>query len=598
MMKRPAGQESREKSAFPYLGILLLFLGLLWLFRAVLLGSGYFFGDFANQDLPKLFYNAREILKGNFPAWCPYHDLGRPFGQMAWHCIFYPLYLLCLPFAKNLASFEKAVSLVYIFQVFWGALGVYFLLRFWKVSRAAATAGAAAAGYCASVVITITSANNGAGYGWLPWVMLGLEYVKVYAQESFSLRGWRAAILTGAALGLAFLVGVIQRMPYMAAFLLGFFIFSSLSLLREKKALLRYCVYALGALILSVCFSALLLFPAFEYYANSGRPDVDIYKEISNQARWLFFLTNLVPGIFGRVNAPGSTPDWNFFWGSDNFLPGQFWQFWCRVSYGGLFAFLGILLIPFFLFREKKLLYYFLALSALLATLYIYGLENPLQYGLAAIIKPLRSLRIPVRYAYFISLPLGLLSAFLLDAYWPKAKQKIPLGFWLFALVSVLLLAGSFFLTSSYVPNSPFAQKLYNAAFCRQGLLLGAGLIFYFLAARGFGEATKWGVALLVLLDLISFGGEINASPRSAAEENQSNPVVLLMQNERLKAGPNGRFRYRWDAVQASQKTVLWELDSVNGYIMTRTFFEEPLFVSFVTRYVRSFVFCMYVAKA
>ena len=62
-----------ERKELKWFGAALLALGLFWLFRAVLLGTGFFFGDFANQDLPKLFFNAGELLQGRFPAWCPYN---------------------------------------------------------------------------------------------------------------------------------------------------------------------------------------------------------------------------------------------------------------------------------------------------------------------------------------------------------------------------------------------------------------------------------------------------------------------------------------------------------------------------------------------
>ncbi|MBR6462910.1 hypothetical protein IKS73_07225, partial [bacterium] len=415
-----------------WFGAALLALGLIWLFRAVLMGTGFFFGDFANQDLPKLFFNAGELLQGRFPAWCPYHDLGRPFGQMAWHSIFYPLYLACVPLAKDLAAFEKAVSFIYVFQVLFGAFGVYFLLRFWKVSRPAATAAAAAAGYCASIVITMTSANNGAGYGFIPWIMLAMEHMKAEAENKLNLKTISLSAIGGGALGFCFLIGVIQRMPYMAAFLIVFFIYELIELRKEKQAFLRFIAQSAVFLFVGLLISAILIVPAAEYYGNSARPDQDIYKNVSDQASWYFFLTNIIPDLFGRVKAPGNGSDWNLFWGGDSWHIGQFWQYWCRVAYTGLWPFLALLLIPVYLKKHFSLKALIFFLIAVIATLYIYGLENPFQYFLAYLIKPLRNLRIPVRYAYFISLPVSILFAFTFDQFWPKEKTEIKSGFWLF----------------------------------------------------------------------------------------------------------------------------------------------------------------------
>lgn len=567
----------RTRDGHNFIGAALLALGLLWLFRSVLLGTGFFFGDFANQDLPKLFFNAGELLNGRFPAWCPYHDLGRPFGQMAWHSVFYPLYLLCVPLAKDLAAFEKAVSFIYVFQVFFGALGVYFLLRFWKVSRPAATAAAAAAGYCASVVITMTSANNGAGYGFIPWVMLSLEHMRAEAENKLSLKTLSLSVIGGGALGCCFLVGVIQRMPYMAAFLCAFFLYELIELRKEKQALLRFLLQ--GALFLAVglLISAILVVPGLEYYGNSGRPEQDIYKNVSDQASWYFFLTNIIPDLFGRVKAPNSGSDWNIFWGGDNWHIGQFWQYWCRVAYTGLWPFLALLLVPAYLKKHFSLRALVFFLIALIAVLYIYGIENPFQYFIAYLIKPLRNLRIPVRYAYFISLPVSLLFAFVFDQFWPTEKTEIKKGFWLFLFASLFIIGIAVIIGLKKVPDNAVTKAVFNFAVLRQYAIFIIGIALYLAACKKEQTITKWAFAALIVFDLVSFGGEINANPQSAAESNAHNPVSMALKGDQISKGPQGRCRYRWDAVQATQKTVVWGLDSVNGYIMTRTRWEQTL---------------------
>ena len=560
-----------------WLGLALLALALFWLFRAVILGTGFFFGDFANQDLPKLFFNAGELLQGRFPAWCPYHDLGRPFGQMAWHSVFYPLYLLCVPFAKDLAAFEKAVSFIYVFQVFFGALGVYFLLRFWKVSRQAATAAAAAAGYCASVVITMTSANNGAGYGFIPWIMLAMEHMKAEAENKISLKSLSLSLIGGGALGFCFLVGVIQRMPYMAAFLFAFFLYELIELRGEKQALIRFLLQGALFLATGLLISAILVVPGLEYYGNSGRPEQDIYKNVSDQASWYFFLTNIIPDLFGRVKAPNSGSDWNLFWGGNSWHLGEFWQYWCRVAYTGLWPFLALLSVPFLLRKKFELRTLFFALVVLIAVLYIYGLENPFQYFLASLVKPLRNLRIPVRYAYFISLPAAILFAFAFDSFWPAEKTEIKKGSWLFLFASLAVIGLAVIIGLKKVPDNAVTKAVFNFAVLRQYVIFLIGIALYLIACKKEQTITKWAFAALIVFDLASFGGEINACPQSAAESNAANPVSMALKADQISKGPKARCRYRWDAVQATQKTVIWGLDSVNGYIMTRTSWEQPL---------------------
>ena len=111
----------------------------------------------------------------------------------------------------------------------------------------------------------------------------------------------------------------------------------------------------------------------------------------------------------------------------------------------------------------------------------------------------------------------------------------------------------------------------------RQYVIFLIGIALYLIACKKEQTITKWAFAALIVFDLASFGGEINACPQSAAESNAVNPVSMALKGDQISKGPQGRCRYRWDAVQATQKTVIWGLDSVNGYIMTRTSWEQPL---------------------
>jgi hypothetical protein len=600
-----AHNQSQQPARSQLYAICILFILTVLFFHQIVTSSGFFFGDFANYEFMKLKFHTGQIARGTAPTWCSYHDLGRPIGQMAWHSPFYPLYIILAPFSSDAVAFEYMVSLVYVFQVFWAALGTFLLLRFWKISVQSALVGALSVAFCSSVVVTMTSANNGAGYSWIPWIMLGLEHLRNHS-DAFSWRGFRMAIITGAAVGCCFLISVIQRAVHEALFIsvFGIFILAQLAFRKQWAALMRFIVYSAAAALLGFAISAVMILPALGYYTQTTRLGSHIYKDTNDQVPWRLVLTNIIPNIFGRVHGIGSAgtwltrrvwpnifewvhgpfnkDTWSLFWGGNVPLQ-EHWNFWCRVNYTGLLPVLSLFLLPWWLWKNRNAMIALFACIALFMLVYMYGIENPLQYAIADTIPIFKGFRIPVRYAFFMSLPLALIAAFILDSIWPKQKSSLTIWFYAFSGAAALLIIAAGLIGLQYVPNADslpglppaflsLIQRIPHRSIMFQLVLLGLFCISYALAARGTIKVVvaKWALVGIVFIDLFMFAGHINNANISAAQSNANNPISALLKKRADDAGPEGRFRFEWNAAQANLRAVMWEVDSYNGYIMSR----------------------------
>lgn len=573
-------------------------------FHQVLTHSGFFFGDFSNYEYVKLKFHTGRIAQGASPAWCSYHDLGRPIGQMAWHSPFYPLYIILAPCTGNAALFEYLVSLVYVFHVFWAGLGTYLLLRHWKISTASAMIGALSVAFCSSIVVTMTSANNGAGYSWIPWIMLCLEYMRSHA-GAFTWRGFRAAVITGAVVGCCFLISVIQRAIHEALFIsiFGAFILARFAFRKQWQALLRFMVYSAVAALLGFMICSVMVLPALGYYTQTTRLGSDIYKDTKDQVPWRLVLTNIIPDIFGRVHGPLSSgtwltrnvkpnifewlhgpfkqETWSVFWGGN--VPQEYWNFWCRVNYTGLLPVLCLFFLPWWLWKKRNAMIALFAGIALFMVLYMYGIENPLQYAVAELIPIFKGFRIPVRYAFFLSLPLAVIAAFMLDSIWPKTKAGVNKYFFVFAAAAAILIIVTGMIGLHYVPASStlsgmppgsdsLIQSIPKRSILFQLVLLILFCCSYAAVARGLIKSStgKWILVGIVFLDLFMFAGHINNARYSATQSNEHNPVTRALKTVADNAGANGRFRFEWNYAQANLRSAMWEIDSYNGYIMSR----------------------------
>jgi len=153
-------------------------------------------------------------------------------------------------------------------------------------------------------------------------------------------------------------------------------------------------------------------------------------------------------------------------------------------------------LLPWWLWKNRNAMVALFACIALFMVLYMYGIENPLQYAVAETIPIFKGFRIPVRYAFFLSLPLALIAAFILDSIWPKEKAPLNKWFYIFTAAAAVLIISAGLAGMRYVPDTsmipglPAAfisliQRIPHRSIIFQLIVLGLFCATYAAAALG-----------------------------------------------------------------------------------------------------------------
>ena len=119
------------------LAIALLCALITLLFADVLFGRVLYLRDLTRYYHPTKKVVAEVIRGGEFPYWDPYHGAGQPLAANAQYEVFYPPQWLVL-----LPDFELGFSLHILLHLYVAAIGMYLMLRGWRLGVAASLFGA------------------------------------------------------------------------------------------------------------------------------------------------------------------------------------------------------------------------------------------------------------------------------------------------------------------------------------------------------------------------------------------------------------------------------------------------------------------------
>jgi hypothetical protein len=209
------------------------------------------------------------------PLWTPVNLSGMPLAANQLAMRFYPPAWLFLFLPLNLTF-----NLLFVFHLFWGGLGVYWLLRTgFEVDTIPAVSGALtfalggkllahAAGGHASLVGAVA---------WMPWALLGTHQV-LHASEGAGGRRWRWAGLAGLALAMQITTHALITL-YTGYFLAAYVVWQQLSnlksLIHSPKSLISILksVYLplLSIPLLAGLLGAAQLLPLVELSGYSNR---------------------------------------------------------------------------------------------------------------------------------------------------------------------------------------------------------------------------------------------------------------------------------------------------------------------------------------
>ncbi len=337
------------------------------------------------------------LAQGEAPLWNPYRGAGQPLMANPNALVLHPTTLLffVLPFE---AAFKASV----ILQILLAGVGFWFLLRDLAASRAAGFLGASVfcfSGYMISLGNLINLLNSAAFMPLTVW--LGLRAVR----RGFAPWGSLAAL----SLAVQFLAGEPAILICTLAALVGAVGIASASdgpasaTLRLKKA----AVLA-GAVTLGFALSMVGTLPALELAARSERgAGFDKAEALKWSQPPLAMLQMVIPEVFGD---PTST-DTSKYWGYGIFDAGLPLVLSIYLGPGATMLALVGAWAGLRSSRSRRAETLVLGLLATAGVVLAVGRFLPLYPALLAILRPLESVRYPVKYFLLVTWAVSFLAA-------------------------------------------------------------------------------------------------------------------------------------------------------------------------------------------
>ena len=293
-------------------------------------------GDLASFLYPTYRFIAQSLSVGDLPLWNPHQYAGAPLAADNQSGLLYPPHLaLFLMWPRfPYAALEWSVAI----HVLWAGIGMYVLLRSWRISnpivRPAAVLGGIAWMLSDGFVTHIGNLNYNAVAAWMPWALLGLHRaieagrardVVGSGPKSLGSSGtgskwsralwWRLlwpgsrwtpvqwAILGGAAVGVGSLAGHAQ-VTFFTAALLGFYALWRIVADNSPKPAL-----ALGIVgVVGIGIAAPMILPTLALRPHTVRAAYDYATSVEYSLPWTALIGLFSPGVFGR--GPGGFDGW------------------------------------------------------------------------------------------------------------------------------------------------------------------------------------------------------------------------------------------------------------------------------------------------
>lgn len=488
--------------------LLLLLLPFTFFIEATLAKKVFWVWDITLIHYPLRVFTVDTIKQGHLPLWNPYVFCGYPHlagGQMG---MFYPLNLFFL------LPIPSYYALTLFILTHFGLAGVfmYSLVRWLVGSRIGAFLSALAFMLGGFLVARVIDLNLMTGSIWLPLVFL--LFIRGVESRSF----WYA-FLTGLTIGFQALTANPQIIFLSGLLLFLYYLFRIAVCWRREQEPLKLCVTwsAILALAFIVGFSlsAIQIVPTIELAQLSGRRSglsYDIFTFISLPPWHL--LTLFLPNLWGKLP---------LYWGYPYFHE--------------LYVYLGI--IPLLLvclawqrLRQSRMVT-FLTISLIISLGMAFGRFNPL-YHFLQYVPGLNLFRVPARWLFLTTFSLSILTGYgfasltgreksrvILTSDSPPRKDRLTRLFATLTVIAlVMTLIGVLLFPFrkgllAHVENGLVAESLaHNACFLLGSLLMidaSLGLFYLYLGEKISFSTFQVGCVVLTLVDLFSFGRDVNA---------------------------------------------------------------------------------------
>ena len=507
-------------------------------FFAGLYSRGFPFKNFlitdpVRQQYPWRFLAIESWEAGRWPGWNPYQFTGMPLLANFQTAVFYPLNLLFSFF-----SFNTAWALLIFLQPLLTILFTYFLLRHFKLGRAAALLGGLAFAFSGFMVVWLEWGTIGHTALWLPLILLAIE--KIIAR----CRGW--SLIFVFSLISSFFAGHLQTAFYVILASAIYLIWRLWQIKKNKILKQLILVFSFSFLVFSLA-TAIQWLPTLRLIKLSARAiDLDWHKP-GWLLPWQHLIQFFVPDFFGN---PATL---------------NYWGEWNYAEFAG---FLGVIpLILSFLaisnFRKSKVIRFFTLLAMISLS---FALPTPWAKLIYQLKLPLLSTSQPTRLLFLVDFSLAVLAAFgfqylitsCLATYYNntyyRSKRKL---FWILLLISILFVFLWLFTFSGQ-------QEAINLLTARRNLILPTlMLVFFWLLA--FARLPVWllasAILVLTIFDISRFAKKFTPFspnefifPQTAAigflqDQRENNPPFRIMAVDDRILPPNFSSVYHFEDV-------------------------------------------------
>ncbi len=483
------------------------------------------------RDLSLYFYPLRFLMvdmvkSGQLPLWNPYIFCGYPLMATLQVGFFYPLSLI-----HYVLPFNLAFNYYTILHYFMGALFMYWLMRYFSLSRSSSFLSAlifAFSGYMLSMAnmnTTLTSVI------WIPLILLFYDRLVVGGDERPAC--W---VSLGVLFALQFLGGEPTVIYVTSLFLLVY------GLVLGKPKLKSVAALALPLLIAGGLV-AVQLFPFLEVVRDSLRMVRTDYSFISFKSFPPREIINFIfPYFFGNPLKGSYT----------QILVGDRHQTWMLSPYVGILP----LIFSFFSFRrgDKRIWLFWGAI--LFSFLMAFGRFTPFYWIAFKMIPGISSIRYPVKYIFLVFFIFSALCGFGFERVQEMIKQgSKKLGRWVFALGSLFVLVGLIGLGVIFNPDwiFPLFRKLFSqnlsayyvkiirdilffniSSLRNLTMVLFLGVCIFYLTYKKVFRSGIFGILILTLIlaDLALNNIGINP-PGSYAIFKNTTPNVQILQKDK-----------------------------------------------------------------
>lgn len=477
----------------------LLLLNVIFFYKIIFTDNVFFYRDIYLQFYPWQSFAIDSIKNLKIPLWNQYSYCGYPFLANMQTAVFYPGRWIFYIF-----SLDIAYKIFIILHVFFAGVGMYVLMRRWKVSYSASIISAIIFSFNGYIITRIEFLSVLAAYVWLPFIIFSIDL-------SLDKKNIKYAAIPSCFMALQIFSGNPQVAFYS---FITVFIFIIYKLIRLKN-FFPISVFLCSS-IFALAISMIQVLPFMEFVKLSSRSSGLNYILAS---RWSlepeYIINFFVPFFFGN-------PINGTFSGTD--------QFWTSSCYTGVFSFLFVFILLFYLKKldspEKpgqSIFFYLLFIISITLALGEYTHLYKLFYNY---IPGFKMIRYPSVIIYISVFSISSLSGFSFD-YLIKNKPRIKIIYISFAL--------SIFLLLLFSAVSGFKEEMlkFDAIIDSLAIFLPLLCIFLLLIILFIKNYIRYLtfiflVIIIIIADLFLYGIEINPTVPSNLLKYETRIIKFL----------------------------------------------------------------------